>query len=421
MASYDCISERATAQLCLAYSPGKQCRTTNRDMDRIQFGSHRTIFVWFNQHTDYLFISFSIPFNSIQFNSIHDQGLFALGGPVVGGVALMILQEWRKGKEIQMNKNIEMKKAARAAKGQGEKEGSRTRQRKFPEAAPPEPTDLLTKKSTVALNAESDTDLILRLERLDKELSEIREKLMSRSGTEECKNEVISIDKSLTLKSEEKLETLEAPVITPIDMVKAQNSKDASLSLAQSIFLFYKKLDSLTVSECWDGVREFIDYLSRLRITDVINSGYTMLISIYSFDYLGYFSISLMQFLGRSKEGRVGSGESSPITDIQIQSDSTPPLTSPPNISSSPSVAYTEADLITVMSTGNKIEKLNSEHFKNEIINAENENENENEKINIDISIENDNSNLDTDIVPGSEYDGNTSCSSILKKEEEEG
>ena len=416
MASYDCISERATAQLCLAYSPGKQCRTTNRDMDRIQFGSHRKLFVWFNQHTDYLFISFSIPFNSI-----HDQGLFALGGPVVGGVALMILQEWRKGKEIQMNKNIEMKKAMRAAKGQGEKEGSRTRQRKFPEAPPPEPTDLLTKKSTVVLNAESDTDLILRLERLDKELSEIREKLMSRSGTEECKNEVISIDKSLTLKSEEKLETLEtleAPVITPIDMVKAQNSKDATLSLAQSIFLFYKKLDSLTVSECWDGVREFIDYLSSLRITDVMDSGYSMLISIYSFDYLGYFSISLMQFLGRSKEGRIGSGESSPITDIQIQSDSTPPLTSPPNISSSPSVTYTESDLIPVISTGNKIEKLNSEHFKNEIINAENENENE--RINIDISIENNNSNVDTDIVPGSEYDGNTSCSSILKKEEEE-
>lgn len=413
MASYDCISERATAQLCLAYSPGKQCRTTNIDMNRIQFGSHRTLLVWFNQHTDYLFISFSIPFNSI-----HDQGLFALAGPVVGGVALMILQEWRKGKEIQMNKNIEMKKAMRAAKGQGEKEGSRTRQRKFPEAAPPEPTDLLTKKSTVVLNAESDTDLILRLERLDKELSEIREKLMSRSGTEECKNEIISIDKSLTLKSEETLETLEAPVITPIDMVKAQNSKDASLSLAQSIFLFYKKLDSLTVSECWDGVREFIDYLSRLRITDVMDSGCSMLISIYSFDYLGYFSISLMQFLGRSKEGIIGSGESSPITDIQIQSDSTPPLTSPPNISSSPSVTYTESDLIPVISTGNKIEKLNSEHFKNEIINAENENENE--KINLDISIENRDSNVDIDIGPGSEYDANTSCSRILKKEEEE-
>jgi hypothetical protein len=416
VASYDCISERATAQLCLAYSPGKQCRTTNRDVDRIQSGSDRTHLFWFNQRTDYLFISFSI-----QFNSIHDQGLFALGGPVVGGIALMILQEWRKGKEIQMNKNTEMKKATRAAKGQGEKEGSRTRQRKFPEAPPTEPTDLLTKKSTVVLNSESDTDLILRLERLDKELSEIREKLMSRSGTEECKNEVISIDKSLILKSEETLETLETPVITPIDMVKAQNSKDATLSLAQSIFLFYKKLDSLTVSECWDGAREFIDYLSRLRITDVMDSGYSMIISIYSFDYLGYFSISLMQFLGRSKEGRIGSGESSPIADIQIQSDSTPPLTSPPNISSSPSMIYTESDLIPVISTGNKTEKLNSEHFKNEIINAaENENENENEKINTDISIENKDSNVDIDIVPGSEYDANTSCSSILKKEEEE-
>jgi hypothetical protein len=353
--------------------------------------------------------------------------MYALRGPVIGCVALMILQEWKKGKEIEIKKSIENSKARRASKGLGQQEGSRMRQNKLTEVAHPVISDV-PKKSAVIFNEESNTDLILRLERLDKELSEIRGKLMSRNAEERCENEVLSIDKSLLIEKSEK--EIDATVITPIDMVNAQNSKDAESTFVHSIFLYYKKFDSLTVSDLWENLKEFAYYLSSLQFSDILNAGSSMLISLYSFDYLGYISISVMQFMGRSKEGLTDGKEGKTTintnthTLFPFPNDTSPSLTSPPVISSAHLLPVTDSDLTPVINIDKKKENLTSENFKNEIISTqENESENTNKNLSIHnrmyLNINNVNS-VERRHQSESQSDANKHCSSMQNKEEEE-
>jgi hypothetical protein len=355
------------------------------------------------------------------------QGMYALRGPVIGCVALMILQEWMKGKEIEIKKSIETSKSRRAAKGLGQQEGSRMRQNKLTEVAPPVISDV-PKKSALIFNEESDTDLISRLERLDKELSEIRGKLMSRKAVENCENEVLSIDKSLLIEKSEK--EIDATVIMPIDIVNALNSEDAKSTFMQSMFLFYKKLDSLAVSDLWENLKEFAYYLSSLQFSDILHAGSSMLISLYSFDYLGYISISVMQFMGRSKEGIIDGKEgktsinTNTHTLIPFPKDPSPSLTSPSIISSALLLPVTDSDLISVTNTDEKKENSTSENFKNEIISTqENESENANNNINLNnrmyMKMNNENS-VDRRPQSQSQSDANKHCSSMQSKEKEE-
>jgi hypothetical protein len=344
-------------------------------------------------------------------NTLHDQGMHALRGPVIAGVALMILQEWRKGKEIEIKKSNEMNKARRAAKGLEEKEGSRIRQSKLSEVALPALPDV-PKKTTVIYNEETDKDLISRLERLDKELCEIRGKLMSRSATEKCENEVISIDESSLVEKSKK--EIDGAVITPNAMVNSVHSKDVKLTLMQSMFLFYKKLDSLTVSDLWGSLKEFACYLSRLQFSDILDTGSSMLISLYSFDYLGYFSISVMQVMGRSKVGIEGSKEENTIAittthnHIPIQIDPSPSLISQP---------VTVSDCTSVMNTEKEKEKeyLTSESFKNEVPSAQ---ENESEYIN---TIKNMNDNVNENNGNGADSRPQSDTDTCTQNKKEDG
>lgn len=291
------------------------------------------------------------------FNARHGQGMYALSGPIVGGFAIMLGQRWMKTKEIQMKKNTEMKKLKRAEQGLGGSQGSRIRQGKFPDIALPVLEDI-KQKSTASFTEAGDADLTCRLERLDKELSEIREQLiMSRAWREKSESTFISVDNSVREKSENANDT---DIIVPTDTTIKKD--DVPLTHMQSIFLLVRKLDALTVSDFWDYLKKCGYFLSGLRISDIIERGDSMALFLYSFDYFGYVYGSIMHFLGI---------ESSKTNKILNRNDSFP-LDTP--LKTSPILLVPISDSELGVASNKKPENHISENTRDKTTNQENNN-----------------------------------------------